>query len=105
MQKTKPAPFTEGKRHPIELKPVPKESSQIADSGYDEATSTMALRFKHDAKAIYHYPGVTKEEYEAFLAAESHGSHFGKHFKLRSFTKHPPEPVEDKNSGVDHHAV
>lgn len=57
------------------------ESSQIAAIGYDPATQTLAIQFKSGTRAVYHYANVTPEDWEAFRAAESHGSHFYKHIK------------------------
>ena len=89
-----PQAITDEKRPPIELKPV--ESSQIADAGYDEATQTMALRFKHGIGAIYHYPGVTKEKFEEFATSKSLGAFFGKNFKTLPFVKYAPEPKQEQ---------
>jgi hypothetical protein len=59
------------------------ESSQIHSIGHDAATNTLAIRFKKgDAPAaLYHYSGVTLEDFAAFKSAESIGSHFYKHIK------------------------
>ena len=66
------------------------ESSQIKQAGYDPATKTLALQFKHGKGAVYHYPGVTQDQYDAFKKAESAGTHFGKHFKTLPFDKYVP---------------
>jgi hypothetical protein len=92
-EKPAPAPFSEEKRPPIALTPV--ESSQVAAIGYDEATSTLAVKFKYGL-AIYHYPGVNKETYDAFMAAESIGKFFGQYIKPLSFTKYQPDPEQPK---------
>ena len=89
-----PAPYNDEPRHPIALQPV--ESSQVKAIGYDEATSTLAVQFKRGAGAIYHYPDVTKEAFDAFLTAESAGKFFGKNIKQLPFQKfvnnEPPTP-------------
>ena len=83
----------EVKRPDIALFPV--ESNQVKAIGYDSATETLAMQFKHGAGAIYHYPGVTKELHEALMAAESIGKFFGQHIKPLPFTKYAPEPVAE----------
>lgn len=54
-------------------------SSQIEAVGYDNATRTLAIRFK--GGALYHYDGCEPETFEAFRGAESVGSYFYKHIK------------------------
>ena len=88
-----PQPFTDKPRPQIALQPV--ESHQIGKIGYDEATQTLAVQFKRGAMAIYHYPGVTPEQWAAFNAAESKGAHFGQHFKALAFEKFPNEPAAE----------
>ncbi len=67
--------------NPIKIPMAPVASSQIAEIGHDPATSTMAIRFKSNASPLYHYAGVTAEEFAAFQQAESIGSYFYKHIK------------------------
>ena len=91
-----PQPFTDKARPQIALQPV--ESNQIGSIGYDAETQTLAVQFKRGAMAIYHYPGVTPEQWAAFNSAESKGTHFGQHFKALPFEKFPnehpaPEPA------------
>ncbi len=74
---------------------IPVESSQITHIGHDTATNTMAVKFKgYGGKdgSTYHYEGVTPEQFDAFLKAESIGSHFGKNFK--SNAAHPYRKIE-----------
>jgi KTSC domain len=61
----------------------PVESSQIAAIGHDAESSTLAIRFKAKTGpgSLYHYANVTAEQFEAFRAAPSIGSHFGVNFK------------------------
>ena len=66
-----PAPFTDEKRPPIALAPV--VSNQVKAIGYDPATKTLAVQFNAGVGAIYHYPGVEPEAFEAFKASESLG--------------------------------
>ena len=76
---TEPAPFTDESRPEIALHPV--ESNQVKAIGYDEATKTLAVTFTRGTGAIYHYPDVSKETFEAFKSAESIGKFFGQHIK------------------------
>lgn len=78
-------------RPPIEL--VPVQSNQVAAIGYDQDTKTLAVTFTRGAGAIYHYPDVSKETFEAFIGAESIGKFFGQHIKPLAFEKFAPEPV------------
>ncbi len=79
------------KRPHITLHPV--KSSQVKSVGYDHGTNTLAVQFSRGAGAVYHYPSVTKEQYEAFIKAESIGVHFGKHIKALPFVKYMPDAV------------
>jgi hypothetical protein len=86
-----PQAFSENPRPPIALEPV--ESNQVGAIGYDDATQTLAVQFKRGARAIYHYPGVTRETFEAFKGAGSIGTFFGQHIKALPFEKFPCEDV------------
>ena len=60
------------------------ESSQIAAIGYDAGSQTLAIQFKGKGDkpgSVYHYSGVTLEDFAAFKSAESIGSHFYRHIK------------------------
>lgn len=60
------------------------DSSQIAEIGHDPKTNTLAVKFpanKRGVSSVYHYTNFTAEQFEAFQAAESKGSHFGKFIK------------------------
>lgn len=87
-----PAAYSEQPRPQIQLHPV--ESNQVGAIGYDEATQTLAVQFKRGARAIYHYPNVTRETFEAFKSAESIGTYFGQHIKALPFEKFPCEDAE-----------
>lgn len=68
------------------------ESSQLKAIGYDAETKTLAITFKHGA-AVYHYPDVSQETFDAFLAAKSVGTFFGAHIKDLPFKKFRAEVV------------
>lgn len=84
-----PAAFNSKPRPAIALNAV--KSNQVGAIGYDEATKTLAVSFSRGAGAIYHYPGVERKTYDDFLAAESIGTFFVKHIKLRPFEKYAPD--------------
>jgi hypothetical protein len=63
---------------------TPVTSSQIESIGFDEPSQTLAICFKSKTGgpgSVYHYAGMTRENYIAFASAESIGSHFYKHIK------------------------
>lgn len=71
------------------------ESSQIAAIGHDPETNTLAIQFpvnKHGLQSLYHYSNFTKDDYLAFMTAESKGSHFKKFIKSE-IVKHPYERI------------
>lgn len=74
----------------IPLKPV--ESKNVAAIGYDPATSTLAVQFKHGAGAIYHYPGVSADLHDKIHKAESIGKFVTANVvkAFPKFTKHMP---------------
>jgi len=63
------------------------DSTQIHSIGYDPETQTLAIRFtrgfgeKRGPGSLYHYSNVEQADYDAFLASESKGKHFGQHIK------------------------
>lgn len=59
----------------IALTPV-ANSTQIEASGYDDASQTLAVRFKA-TRATYNYQGVPPDVAAAFNVAESPGKFFG----------------------------
>lgn len=87
-----PQDYTDEPRPPIALQPV--ESSQVKAIGYDEQTRTLAVTFNYGAGAIYHYPDVAPETFEAFRTAESIGIFFGKNIKALPFKKYRAEPQQ-----------
>ena len=60
------------------------KSSQIAEIGHD-GNSMMAVKFH--SGFIYHYPGVTSEQFENFKNSESIGKHFAQHYKYKLFIR------------------
>lgn len=84
-----PAAFSKKKRPAIALTGV--KSSQVKAIGYDAATKTLAVQFNRGTGAIYHYPGVSQETFDAFRGAESIGSFFGQHIKNLPFEKFAPD--------------
>jgi len=77
------------------------ESSQLHSIGHDAATNTLAIRFKNRKTgaptSLYHYSNFTVDDFAAFQAAESKGSHFGEHIK--PFTeKYPFAKIESAPS-------
>ena len=76
--------MTKTKHQHIPLSPLAKKSSQIHSTGFDPASGTLSIQFHgKDGKpgSIYHYQNFTQAKYDAFLKAESIGSHFGKTIK------------------------
>jgi hypothetical protein len=88
--KTAPQAFEEGPAPNITLDSV--ESNQVKAIGYDDATQTLAVTFNY-GKAIYHYPNVSRETFEAFKGSESIGKFFGEHIKNLPFKKYAVEAV------------
>lgn len=78
----------------IDMKPV--ESSQIHSIGHEPKAGILAIRFKAkdgSPTSLYHYRNVTVDDFAAFSAAESVGSHFYKHIKPFA-DKYPYERIE-----------
>lgn len=71
----------------------PVTSSNIEAVGYDTDAQTMAVQFK-GGKPPYHYANVPADVHEAFMAAESIGSHFAK-FIRGNFDHVIAAPVDD----------
>lgn len=91
---TVPQAFTDKPRPPIAL--VPVTSNQVKAIGYDPETQTLAVTFTRGTGAVYHYPGVTPEQHDAFMQAESIGKHFGQHIKDLPFEKFAADPEPEK---------
>ncbi len=84
---TEPQPYADEPCSPIPLKDV--KSNQVKSIGYDESTQTLAVIFAHGAGAIYHYPDVKQDVYDAFIGAKSIGQFFGQHIRQLPFKKYP----------------
>ena len=67
------------------------DSSQVKAIGFDPETKTLAVTFTRGLGATYHYPNVSQETYDAFIAAESAGTFFGQHIKNLPFKKYRGE--------------
>lgn len=57
----------------------PVTSSNVAEIGYDEASSTLEVAFKNSG--IYQYFDVPKKEYESLLGASSIGQYLNQNIK------------------------
>lgn len=76
--------MSEQKPKPKNIALSPVKSGQIESIGHDD--NTLAVKFKHGG--VYHYHGVTAEDFAKLKGAESIGSHLGKHIKPNfKFTK------------------
>lgn len=82
-------------RHTPDIPMCDCVSSQIAAHGYDEATRTLALKFKHGG-SVYHYENVPPEVYAELREAKSIGSFFGKRIKASGFKYRKVEPTKPK---------
>jgi hypothetical protein len=60
---------------------VPVSSSVISSVGHDEESKTLEVKFKNGK--VYTYAGVTLDEFESFVGAESVGKHFNTHIAGR----------------------
>lgn len=81
-----------------DIKMCPCSSSQLSEYGYDEATKTLAIKFKHGG-SVYHYDNVAPELYADLCAAESKGSFFGKRIKNGGFSYKKIAPVKVDDDG------
>jgi hypothetical protein len=70
-----------------------KDSSMFSAVGYDPATKTLEVEFKSNG-AVYAYDGVTLGDWREWCAADSKGSHFGKHVR----GKFPSRKVEEEKA-------
>lgn len=81
-----PAPFL------VDLQPC--ESSNLEAYGYDEATQTLAIKFKQDPKVqphkVHHYLAVPPDVYEGLKSASSVGRYFISEIRSAySYVTHP----------------
>lgn len=80
---------------------TPVQSSQIAAIGHDAAASRLAIRFAGKGAApgpLYHYDGVSADDFAALAAAPSIGSHFYRHIK--PFTERYPYTKVDESAAA-----
>lgn len=65
---------------------TPVESSQLHSAGFTDGTLAVTFKSKRSDTGqgpVYHIPGVTQDEYDEFMKAESLGTAYGKMFKPR----------------------
>jgi hypothetical protein len=60
------------------------DSSSIASIGYEAPTRELEIEFRESGD-VYRYFDVPREEYSAFMAAESKGSYLNQVFKPREY--------------------
>jgi hypothetical protein len=76
---------------------LPVDSSSIATIGYDLEQRILELEFRESGE-IYQYFDVPQQEYDAFLQAESKGTHLNKEFKPRGY-RYARVEVQQKQVG------
>lgn len=64
-----------------ETKLTPVKSSMFRAVGYDEVSKILTVQFP--TGKTYTCPDVSKDEFDAFVAAPSMGKHFNAHLKDR----------------------
>jgi hypothetical protein len=75
------------------------KSSQFVSVGYDPEKEILELEFK--GGAVYQYFNVSPEKFNAFIAADSPGRHFGQHIRGKfPFSKLPPPPKPAEEARV-----
>ena len=57
------------------------ESSNIKAIGYDDGSKTLRVEFHSGAS--HDYPDTSPEQHADFMAADSKGKHFHKHFRKK----------------------
>jgi hypothetical protein len=67
-------------------------STNVAAHGYDEATRTMAVRFK--SGGLYHVADVPKEIYERFCRCDSFGRFYQSEIRGKFKAERQPEKKE-----------
>jgi KTSC domain len=60
------------------------DSSSIASIGYESAPRELEIEFRESGD-VYRYFDVPREEYAAFLAADSKGAYLNQIFKERNY--------------------
>lgn len=79
--------------HPaIPRSPIEK-SSNVAAAGYDPVTQTLAVEFKNGG--IYHYAGVSAQQFQALQHADSFGKHLAAHIRGKHASTHINPKAKD----------
>jgi hypothetical protein len=63
----------------VDMKPV--QSSNISAVGYDDLNQVMHVQFSNGNKYVYF--DVPKSDHEAFIGADSIGTHFAKNVRAK----------------------
>lgn len=58
---------------------MPVASSNLKSVGYDPVTQTLEVEFH--SGGVYQYYGVPVEEFEALMAAKSHGQYLSRYIR------------------------
>jgi hypothetical protein len=66
------------------MRRIPVRSTSIASIGYSSAKRELEIEFLESGD-VYRYFGVPREEYAAFVAADSKGTHLNQVFKPREY--------------------
>jgi hypothetical protein len=61
------------------------ESKMLASATYNHNEETLLIEFNNGAE--YLYTGITQDEYQEFMKADSKGQHFTKNIRNKPFTK------------------
>lgn len=70
----------------------PVKSSNIVSIGYDKDANRLEVEFK--SGGVYQYHGVTQEEYDSLMGADSIGSFFHSHIRSQ-YLAHKQHPEEE----------
>lgn len=83
----------------VPLNPV--KSSNIAATGYDPETKTLAVQFRSGKGATYHYADVPEQVYKEMCDAQSVGSYLNKNVVGKYVHTKIDPPQEEKAEGAD----
>jgi KTSC domain len=64
---------------------IPVNSSNLKSVAYDSDTNTLSVSFNKGG--IYHYEGITEDQYNGLLNARSKGQYFHRFIKDRPHKK------------------
>lgn len=73
-----------------DIERIPIDSSAFESVGYDESRQTLAIEFK--SRHVFHYTGVTVEQFEAFALSASKGRFYAQQIR----GKVPSTPMTGK---------